>query len=263
LLMAWPDADAVAERLQAAVQHSATARESGESKPKELYQWFLAAGLLIMFRPWNWLRIQPTATASIALLLVCPSFAQDAASYTKARKDLQSGRWREARMRFGDSWPGGKDDSLVAWVIANSKVMEARETADRKARAELLASSIRLYRSLLKGREFALQQDDLHWNIAVAKSRLANAKSSGGSAETSSASKSKDDTKGGNERSHGTSSDSDKRIGTDVSGGGVERPVAGLASKDPGALSRTEAERIVKRVAQSTIDFGPPRKTNR
>lgn len=253
LLMAWPDAEEVAERLEKAIQSAATSSESATMVPKERYQWFLAAGLLMMLKPWVWFRFR-TAAATLALLFVASAPAQVAVPYAKAREDLAAGRWQDARKRFGDALPGGKDNHLVAWVVANSKVMQARETADRTHRVALLGSAIRVYRSLSELEGLAQLQNDLRWNIAVAKSLLAEAKATERPTEKSDPKKAKEDLDSKADGNQSVAASAEKKAGTDVGGGGVERPVAGLASKDPGVLSRAEAERIIAGIRPSSLD---------
>jgi hypothetical protein len=250
LLTAWPDADEVADRLNAAIQANETTMESATTVPKERYQWFLAAGLLMMLKPWQWLRFRTAAAAALALLCTSTIDAQPSDRYSAAREHLAAGRWKEATKKFDDPLRGGREALLTSWVFANGYVLEARETADRSRRTALLGAAVRAYRTVLEEIQEPELKNDLRWNIAVAKSMLAEAKSLERPTERSDPKVSKDDSQSKADGNQSVAASAEKKAGTDKGGGGVEQPVAGLTTKDPGVLSRAEAERIIEQAAR-------------
>ena len=102
LLPAWPDADAVADRIIQQNRSFVGGDESTDVVPREQFQWFAAAALLLLLQPWKWrLGVKPMMFL-IGLFMTGGSAFASEGDYRSARSELAAGRWAEREGSSGN-----------------------------------------------------------------------------------------------------------------------------------------------------------------
>jgi hypothetical protein len=252
LLPAWPDADAVGDRIIQQSRSVFGGSESTEVVPREQFQWFAAAALMLLLQPWKWrLGVKPMMFLLGLFMAVGSAFGSEG-DYRSARSELEAGRWAEARRKFEELTRSQDFLGWAQWGSGCAEASLANETDDQTRRQELVASAIRSFREAAISLSDPTERTAVLGNINIAKRMLEEpaAKSPTESPSNPNLVKRTDPGHGASSSVAEANPKVDRKVGTEIGGGGVERPVAGLNVADPGPLSRNQSEAVLDEVVR-------------
>lgn len=188
------------------------------------------------------------------------------AEYRSARLKLEAGRFAEARTEFETLIQQGKEIGWSHWgsgVAAASQAMAGENLAKRR---ELFAEAVSSFRRAAETVADPSERAAVLSNLGVVKRSLTEANpdrsaESGKNKEESSNDSSNN--KGSQTSVADANPNVEKKSGTEIGGGSVERPVAGLNIPDPGPLPKAKAAAMLDAVVQKAELAAPNRRPTR
>ena len=225
--------------------------------PFRMVHWIVLGAIVAFVGPWRWVAARAKVLAA-ATLLFGPTWA-GAQDYVTARGFLAEGRWREAEAAFQRLVSGDVDNPSLQWGLGVAAAGLAIETSEPIERRRLVGVAIEALRKAETRASSRANGEELQWNIAVAKRSLEREeRPEKPSSETTVTGKLPN---GGGDASASDAKGNpavERKAGTEIGGGAVERPVSGLSVKDPGPVSRAAAESIIEQVAKSAESASLP-----
>jgi len=262
-LPAWPNAEAVANRILLEGRNIRTVDSRSDVVPREQFQPFAAAALFLLLRPWNW-RIGSMTTVAMLLFTGSVANAQERViDYRSARAKLEAGRFAEARLEFETQIQQGKEIAWSYWGSGVAAACQGMADGDPVKRRELFARAVSSFRKASESIADPSERAAVLSNLGLVKRMLNEPKPDRSDESDQNRKESSDDSsnnKGSQTSVAEANPDVEKKSGTEIGGGSVERPVAGLNIPDPGPLPKAKAAAMLDAVVQKAELAAPKRR---
>jgi len=259
-LPATADAGAMSDRIRSS-KSALGVNPAIDVMPVRMASWLAVTAFVAFIGPWRWVAARAKVLAT-ATILIGPTWA-GAQDYGAARGLLAKGRWRDAEEAFQRLIPGDVGDPNLPWGLGVAAAGLASETSEPIERRRLVGVAIEALHKAETRASSPADREELQWNIAVAKRSLAGEEThKKPGLETTVTAKTP---KGGGDASASDAKGDpavERRAGTEIGGGAVERPIAGLSVSDPGPVNRATAESIINRVAKSSESTSLPSRSS-